>query len=454
MAVLGCPRCEQALNKQADGRYGCAACSIQFPILTLNGADVPFLWPEPGAALLDWRNRFNMALADVEQQRALCSVENASGAQLERLTRLSAALSTYEEELKALLAPLKPGEAIAKETHLALRTRLPTHHGVLSYAQNIHRDWAWGEAENAAVAEHLTNVVADAALPDAPRVLVLGCGAGRLAYDLHQRLDASATWALDSNPLLCLIGAAVSSGTSLDLTEFPLAPIDIEHSAIERTLSAPAVSNLHFVCGDALRPPFAEDAFDLVITPWLVDVIDASVASLVAAFARVLKPGGFWLNHGSMAFTGADPANRMLAQEFAEECEGLGMEIVTQRDERLPYLQSPASRQHRTELTYTQLARNKTTGEQKVDRHQHLPDWLVEGKAPIPLSQEFQAQIHTTRIHAFIMSLIDGKRSLHDMAQVLEDQRLMPRAEAQQAIRQFLLTMYEEAETHRGRARR
>ncbi len=453
MAVLGCPRCEQTLNKQADGRYGCAACNVQFPILELSGAHVPFLWPEPGTALRDWRNRFNMALADVEQQRTLCTTEGATGAQLERLTRLTAALEEYEKELKRLLEPLKPGEAIAKETHLALRTRLPTHHGVLSYAQNIHRDWAWGDAENVAVADHLMDVLAAADLPAEPGVLVLGCGAGRLAYDLHQRLRAGGTWALDSNPLLCLIGAAVSRGASLDLTEFPLAPVDIEHVAVARTLRAAPVENLHFVCGDALRLPFAADSFDLVITPWLVDVIDASVADLVGAFARVLRPGGFWLNHGSLAFTGADPANRMLAPEFAEESERLGMEVVTRQDQRLPYLQSPASRQHRSELTYTQLARNKNTDVETGHRHQHLPDWLVEGKAPIPLTAEFQTQIHTTRIHAFIMSLIDGNRSLNDMAQVLEDQRLMPRAEAQQAIRQFLLTMYEEAETHRGRAR-
>ena len=50
------------------------------------------------------------------------------------------------------------------------------------------------------------------------------------------------------------------------------------------------------------------------------------------------------------------------------------------------------------------------------------------------------------------MSLIDGQRCIADMAQVLEDQRLMPAAQANQAIRQFLTTMYEEAARHDGRA--
>ncbi len=457
MALLGCPRCEQALNKQADGRFACGACKVQFPNLTLAEAEVPFLWPEPGAALLDWRNRFNAALADIEQQQFLSETAEGDGALADRLARLTAGFETYKQELQALLAPLAVGEAIAKETHLALRTRLPTHHGVLSYAQNIHRDWAWGDDENNAVAAHLAEVLRDAPLPETPRILVLGCGAGRLAYDLRRQTGGE-VWALDSNPLLCLIGAAVSRGATLALTEFPLAPIDAELCAVPRTLEAEPVDNLHFVCGDALRPPFAPGSFDLVVTPWLIDVVDASVADLVNVIARLLAPGGQWLNHGSIAFTGADPVNRMSEAELAEETARLGMQVIHTSNVRLPYLQSPASRQHRTELTYTQLALKTDAvsahAPEKNARHQHLPDWIVVGKQPIPLSREFQTQIHTTRIHAFIMSLIDGKRSLSDMAQVMEDQRLMPKAEAQQAIRQFLLTMYEEAQALKGRARR
>ena len=54
----------------------------------------------------------------------------------------------------------------------------------------------------------------------------------------------------------------------------------------------------------------------------------------------------------------------------------------------------------------------------------------------------------TTRIHAFIMTLIDGKRSLKDMAQELEQQQLMPREDAETAIRGFLIKMFEEAGRH------
>ena len=52
----------------------------------------------------------------------------------------------------------------------------------------------------------------------------------------------------------------------------------------------------------------------------------------------------------------------------------------------------------------------------------------------------------TTQIYSFIMSLIDGKRSIKDMAAVLESQRLMTKDEAVPAIRSFLTRMHDDAE--------
>ena len=84
------------------------------------------------------------------------------------------------------------------------------------------------------------------------------------------------------------------------------------------------------------------------------------------------------------------------------------------------------------------------------ERHQALPDWIVSGRQPVPLTQSFQSQATVTRIHAFIVSLIDGKRSLNDMADVLEQQKLMQKTEAASAIRGFLTTMFEEQRSGRG----
>jgi hypothetical protein len=52
----------------------------------------------------------------------------------------------------------------------------------------------------------------------------------------------------------------------------------------------------------------------------------------------------------------------------------------------------------------------------------------------------------TTRIYGFIMGLIDGRRSVLDMAKLIADQRLMTREEAEPAVRTFLTKMYEDSQ--------
>ncbi len=78
-------------------------------------------------------------------------------------------------------------------------------------------------------------------------------------------------------------------------------------------------------------------------------------------------------------------------------------------------------------------------------RHTNLPEWIVSGSTPIPALPAFTTQAMTTRMHAFIMTLIDGRRTLEDMAAVLEEQKLMDRREARTALRGFLIRMYDEA---------
>jgi len=454
MAGLACPDCRTQLNKTADGRLRCAGCKVQYPQL----GNVPFCWLDAGAALLDWRNRFNLALAENEHQAALAA---GSGEALPRtryrLAHLARAHQRYHDQLTELLAPLRPGEALARETHMALGTlsagQLAEHHSMLSYMQNVFRDWCWGDDENLQVTQLLQSHLSRAGIKPGCSILVLGCGAGRLAYDIHRGVAASETWSLDSNPLLCLIGATVSAGKSLTLTEFPPAPDTPEHAAAERVLSAPEdVAGLQFVCADALNPPFAPRQFDLVVTPWLLDVIDAGPATMLDTISSMLKPDGLWLNHGSIAFTG-NPHNRLSAEELTELSEQRGFTTLQASNDWLPYQQSPASRYHRLEKTFTLLARlPESTTPKQPQRQHHLPDWITGSTKPIPLTPAFQTQIMTTRIHAFIMSLIDGKRSIADMAQELEKQRLMPAAEAAQAVRGFLKKMYEEAQTATGPA--
>jgi hypothetical protein len=106
---------------------------------------------------------------------------------------------------------------------------------------------------------------------------------------------------------------------------------------------------------------------------------------------------------------------------------------------------SPASRHGRKETVFT-FAATKNVDVSPPPRHRALPDWIVTGKEAVPVTPSFRTQALTTRIYSYIMSLIDGRRTIEDMAAILEQQKLMPRAEAIPAIRNFLTRMYDDSQ--------
>jgi uncharacterized protein YbaR (Trm112 family) len=443
--LLACPRCDHGLAALADGAFTCLPCGVRFPAV----AGLPALFADPAATLGEWRNRQQFALEALARDGARIKADLAGAAlrplTRDRLTRLQHAYADQVVKLRDLLAPLgaelRGGAAYA--THLALRTRLPPDQGLTTYFANVHRDWCWGETENGPSCA----LVGDALGTTPTRsLLVLGAGAGRLAYDLHARMAPELTVALDFNPLLLLVAARVMAGEALDLWEFPLAPRALEDHAVLRTLQAPAPAGdgLRLVLGDALRPPFRAGSFDAVVTPWLVDIISEDFRRLADRMNALLPVGGRWVIFGSLAFGQAEGAARYSLEEVLALVMDAGFAEPMVREDELPYLCSPASRHGRRELTVT-IAATKERNVPPPPRHRALPDWLVTGSQPVPLLPAFQEQVLSTRIYSFLMGLIDGRRSLQDMAKLLVDQRLMTREDAEPAVRSFLLRMYDDA---------
>jgi len=74
-----------------------------------------------------------------------------------------------------------------------------------------------------------------------------------------------------------------------------------------------------------------------------------------------------------------------------------------------------------------------------------LPEWLVLSDRPVPQLEYFRVQAVATRIHAYLTALIDGRRSIRDMARMLVEQRLMSAEDAEPAVRRFLIRMSEDS---------
>jgi ubiquinone/menaquinone biosynthesis C-methylase UbiE/uncharacterized protein YbaR (Trm112 family) len=448
--LLACPRCDKTpLERNGDQRH-CKACKVDFP--SING--IPWMFAEPQATLGEWRGRLQFALQKLSHE--IAGLENElknddlNSLSRRRVQRYKKALEYHHRALSKLLRPVDT-EAMhgSYESYLALRTRLPADQGLNTYYANIHRDWAWGDEENDASLNQIRSVLHDHA--DLGNVLVLGAGAGRLAYDIHRNLSCTTTVAMDFNPLLMLVAQAVTRGDSLKLYEFPIAPLALEDDAVLRSLTAPEVADdrFHLVLGDALRAPFPDQSFDTVVTPWLIDIITDDLPILAARINNLLAENGRWVNFGSLAFSSPERARRYSPEETKAIVAESGFSDPYVSQKTIPYMCSPASRHGRREKVFS-FSAYKERGVQKPERHKALPDWIVTGKEPVPLSPSFRTQAMTTQIYSFIMSLIDGKRSIKEMAIVLEKQKLMSKEEAEPAIRSFRTRMYDDSQRQSG----
>ena len=446
---LACPRCDKTPLSEKGGRFSCSACKIEFPSV----GDIPWLFAEPEASLGEWRNRLHFSLQhsanESQRIKAELAADGIEPLTKKRLERQVQAADEHRNMLRELLEPIDVHSSSSSyESYLALRTRLPVDQGIQTYYANVHRDWAWGDEENAASLAEISEVAGGDALGD---TLVLGAGACRLAYDIHMQLDPGSTTSLDFNPLLLLVAARAARGDETELYEFPLAPKSLDDFAVKRTLRAPEPvrEGFHLVFGDALRPPFARASFDTVVTPWIIDIVNEPLPRQAARINHLLKPDGRWINFGSLAFEHPDRSRCYSMEETLAIAAAAGFANPVTRENTIPYMCSPASRHGRRETVFT-FAAKKSADVTAPARHKALPDWIVTGKEPVPLTQSFRSQALSTQIYSYIMSLIDGKRTLQDIAKVLEQQKLMPATEAEPAIRTFLTRMYDDSQRMSG----
>jgi SAM-dependent methyltransferase len=419
----------------------CTKCATRYPVVS----GVPWLYREPDLVLGEWRNRLRLYQDDfISELRAVeadLAVDKLSTATRRRLMRLRDAYGAQREAVAQLLDPLRcPVSSATGAVMRAFGIAVPRRQDLHSYYANLHRDWCWGLEENArefsAVSRRLPGPV--------ERMLVLGAGGCRLAYDLHQAACAAETVCLDINPLLFLTAKRVIAGEKVSLYEFPIAPQRPDDCAVHRVLEAPtpARDGLSFVFGDAFEAPFPSQAFDVVLTPWLLDIVERDFADLARQINRVLRTGGTWVNHGSVSFAGRRPLERYGLDEVSERVTALGFSVPEVDEQEITYLCSPSSRHARIERVVT-FSCSKERAVMPASPAP-VPDWLRDPRVAVPASSSFETAAIASRIQAFVLALVDGRRSAADIASALVNEGLLEPQSAMAAVRALLLRLYEE----------
>jgi SAM-dependent methyltransferase len=335
---LVCVRCGGAL----DDAFTCARCGRRAPRV----GPVPVLLPEPEAHVALWRRQLALLLGNGARTQAALEEEARalSGASRTRASAMAQGVRDQVADFAALMGPALGGPLDEPTSGLP--------RGVVEYSPYLFRDWGWPDTvENAEALDALGEVA------DLGRVLVVGAGACRLAYDLHRR-GAVETAVLDIDPYLFVIAEAVVRGGSVRLTEAGLQVNEASRVAQTWTLKAPdgplGADGFHFFLANGLAPPFQDATFDTIVTPWFLDRVPTDLGAFVATLRRLLAPGGRWLNQGPLLYPPETPLpSRWSREEIFERAAAGGFRVERWSWASRPYLVSPLTGGGKIERTLT-----------------------------------------------------------------------------------------------------
>ena len=433
-----------------------------YPLLS----GMPVLLPDAKLALADLKIRARALLShyerNVDDLKALLKPSNASAAPSKltkaRLEKTRETQIHHLEFLRDLFEPLKLNRAQATPEP-DFGYRLPPGQGLQGYFPNLVRDWCGSRTADGSTLSQTTGSPPDENAAQwslikrelgsltPTKMLVAGSGGGRLAYDLHQNFSAGETFACDLNLVLTLAAKRISAGETLRVAEFPTAPKNASAAAgVVRSLSAPkpAREGLHHVLADVYYLPFADESFDLVVTPWLVDIVPHRLEFLLSEINRVLKPGGVWVNSGSFNFRFANWADSLSIEEAMEQIEHFGFKQSGFKQDLIPYLRSDLDAHERSEWVTTFRA-EKTGPSPSPQRLPLRPSWLLDPQNAVPTRSQLPQIFATLESQAFVLSLIDGKRTLVEIASLVSQRYGLSGEDALDAVVSYLSRLEDEA---------
>jgi ubiquinone/menaquinone biosynthesis C-methylase UbiE len=446
--IFACPASGEPLK---DAGHQLVGANATYPKVS----DIPWLFPDPKHVLANWRERADRLLQEyaAENSDLKETIKDSSSALTkQRIEKIRILKIQQLETLKRILEPMKLGTKLSLPKKTAFGYRLPFSQGLLGYFPNVARDWGAGnelaDRENRILFDTtLAAIPAEVQNNPAPRILVLGSGASRLAYDIAKHFPQSLVVALDLNPVLLLAAQSVNDGEKLKAVTFSVSPRDrlCPGETIELVAPKGQATNLKFVFGDVYALPFQEEAFDLCISPWLVDILPRRFSELTASIHRVLKPDGHWANCGAWFFNFQNEVDNISLAEAEETGKSMGWNPLSSSLVETPYLQSLQDNHRRFETMTVFTWQKSKTLEPPVRTSQEnirpsiddRVDWIRNPALTVPKLSPFTNSAETYATMAWVLAQVDGKRSLNEIAAILVQQSGMEPEQAVDAVQSF-----------------
>ena len=302
MQTLRCVVCGDAeLSDGGTSELGCSRCGTVYPVI----AGIPVLMSRPTAKVQEEHRRFQVA-----RSRALAKAKNLEAfvddhprdSAAPRLRRMAAGIRANQGLADELFEPVadylsKGADAPGESLHNFLYQAMALGYDFEILIAYLFQDWAGGASFAAVRDRVLRGVSAHAEHPE--EALVLGSGAGGLAHALAGACRG--VTAIDlSLPAQLLAHRMIHGGDGLEVHLFKReTAISSENDCAEVRLPPPpeAEGRIRLICGDAGRLPCLSAKTSLVVTQYLLDLVQ-DLERVVGEIHRVLAPGGLWINFG------------------------------------------------------------------------------------------------------------------------------------------------------------
>ncbi len=438
LSLLRCPKTSQPLSLRQQQLVN-SDKSEHYPIIN----EIPWLLKNPLHSMVDWSvklNHFNQIFSDeihlLDNQIKRNSISST------RLKKLQQGKKDFQKQVSNLVSPILSAKVASKPVYDALSDRAPNTQNLLSYESNLYRDWVWGEDENQLTCSLVQSLIQKKAINN---LLVLGAGSCKLTYDLHQSLSPELTVANDINPLLLFSAKEILFHNGLELEEFPPQPRNSEHVVLSHRILPVKVApdNFYLLFSDAVTPALKENAFDTIITPWLIDIQPFELKTFMCSINQYLTIGGEWINFGSLVFNQDREALCYTLEEIKVLAQRSGFLIEETQENEIPYLKSPYNAGYRIERVTSWRAIKKDNVTIKKE-HQVLPDWILDTQKIIPKTREFQSFTFNHSLYAELSGQVDGKRSIKKIAQQLAKEKSMDINEAESMVKNFYLKIIQQ----------
>ncbi len=438
--LLLCPKSGQPLTLKNGCLYS-EAEKIEYK----NYEGIPWLFRHPQVHLYQWQQHIKNFLVSVEKNVVIAENEMrrdgiiSSSAERFKLLR-QANVFNSQVTLNILESFALEDELAKPKTSDFYFDRLPSTQHINSYLPTIFRDWSWGQKENALALDLVKKMFSTA--PES--LVVLGSGSSRLAIDLHNSFAKCMTLAVDINPILLLAAKKIIFDGPLEFYDIPVAPIELKDLAVKLELknASPALKNFYFLFADALNLPLKTKSVRAILTPWFIDIIPQDLQTFAKRVNCHLKDGGEWVNFGPLGYGNSLQPHSYTADEIFDILKSAGFEILKHSIERIPYLASPHSSQHRNEKVLLFSAKKKTHLE-APSYFSNLPRWIIDSTVPVPKTMVIDQSLIKTKTYAQMLELIDGKRSQNELVPEMVAKFGFTEDMAKEALSSFLVTLFE-----------